>query len=112
MFFLVGVTLESIVIKEVLGEFVNWISTFISSISVESFWNSSSSIIGVHEVSLFINGSWELVHEWMPSWETISLLKNFMTIKLDEVDIISIEVLLVLYFLEEQFLVMMVQLEC
>ena len=73
---LVGNTFDGILVKDVLGESINWIVVLVSSISYEWVWDRSS--VGIHEVSVLVNGTWELMHISVPSFPVALLLEDLV----------------------------------
>ena len=72
--FWISDSLNSVVCEHILGEFVNWIISIISSISNKDLSEWHDSVVWIHIVSEFVNSSWEFVHMWMPSvpiWKTL-----------------------------------------
>jgi hypothetical protein len=67
-------TLDSVLVEHVLGEGVNWIVTIISRITLESNWKSS--IVGIHEVTVLVDSSWELVHVVAPTLPLVSVFND------------------------------------
>lgn len=72
----VGDSLNSVLGEHVLGESVNWVVSLISGISDKDFSLWHDSLVWIHKVSKLIDGSWELLHMWMPSVPVWEKLKN------------------------------------
>jgi hypothetical protein len=76
---LVGNSLDGVLVKDVLGESINWVVVLVGGITDEWVWDSS--IVGVHEVSVLVNGSWELMHISVPSLPVALLLEDLVGLK-------------------------------
>jgi len=69
-------SLESVVLDQVLGEFVYWGCGRLGGITGEDGWDLS--LIWVNPVSELILSSRELLHMWSPSAPSLSLLENLV----------------------------------
>ena len=79
-----GRGLESVVLEQVLGEFVNWWNTILSRIASEGLWNNS--LIWIDPVTEVVLGTWELVHGGRPATPSLDLLEDL--VGLNQVSII------------------------
>jgi hypothetical protein len=79
LFLLALNTLDGVVCQNVLGEGIYWIVTIIGGVTHECNWDSS--VVGIHEVSVLVNSTWELVQVWAPSIKCICVFDDLVSLQ-------------------------------